>query len=116
MSASAPRLPRLTNGPFLRAANHRALVDQAKGILILLYRIDAEHASDVLRNWASATDATVLTVARTLVHAVCMEDDSKELDSEVRAHVEAAVGRLDGVRLPLSPGSPVSRPRLRSVQ
>jgi len=115
MPADAPRLSLLHNGSLRRAVNHRALVEQAKGILILLYRIDAEQAFDVLRGWASATDSTVLTVARTLVHAVCMEDNSKEWDREVRAHVEAAVGRLDGIRLPLPPEWHRPPPRLRIV-
>ena len=114
MSATPPRLSLVTNGSLRRAATHRALVEQAKGILILLYRIDAEQAFEVLRTWAAATDTSVANVARTLVHAVCLEDDSSEWDREVRAHVEAAVGRLDGIRLPLPPQ--LRRPRLRSVQ
>jgi hypothetical protein len=113
MSANPPRLSLVTNGSLRRAVTHQALVEQAKGILILLYRIDAEQAFEVLRSWATATDTSVVTVARTL-HAVCLKDDSSEWDREVRAHVEAAVGRLDGIRLPLPPQ--LRRPRLRSVQ
>ena len=120
MPATDPRSgsPRslLDHRPVRRAVNHRALVEQAKGILILLYRIDAEQAFDVLRDWARHTDSTVMTVAHILVHAVCMEDDSREWNAAVRDHVEAAVGRLDGIRQPL-PLTPVtrSRARLRSV-
>lgn len=103
--------------PLRRAVPHRALVEQAKGILILLYRIDAQQAFDVLREWARETDSTVLTVAHTLVHAVCMEDDTREWDTVVRGHVEAAVGRLDGIRLPLPAKPPArSRARLRTVK
>ena len=103
--------------PLRRAVPHRALVEQAKGILILLYRIDAQQAFDVLREWARETDSTVLTVAHTLVHAVCMEDDTREWDTVVRGHVEAAVGRLDGIRLPLPARPPArSRARLRTVK
>ena len=116
MPADAPRPSRLDNHPLRRAVNHRAQVDQAKGVLILLYRIDAVQAFDVLRSWAAATDSTVPIVARTLIHAVCLEDDSREWDGEVRAHVESAVGRLEGIRLPLPPDSYRAPPRLRSVR
>lgn len=121
MPATIPRsgspLSLLNNGPLRRAVAHRALVEQAKGILILLYRVDAEQAFEVLRDWARETDASVMTVAQTLVHAVCMEDDTREWDNVVRSHVEAAVGRLDGIRLPLPLGPPgSSRARLRTVK
>ncbi|MDZ5620966.1 ANTAR domain-containing protein [Nocardioides bizhenqiangii] len=105
------------HAPLRRAVSQRAVVEQAKGILILLYRIDAERAFDVLRDWAKDTDSTVQTVAHTLVHAVCMEDDTREWDTVVRGHVEAAVGRLDGIRLPLPSRPPArSRARLRTVK
>jgi hypothetical protein len=105
MPAPTPRrgsqLSLVNNRPLHRAVQHRAVVEQAKGILILLYRIDAERAFDVLRQWADDTGSTVVTVARTLVHAVCMEDQAADWDHVVRSHVESAVGRLDGLRLPL---------------
>ncbi|KAA1428715.1 ANTAR domain-containing protein [Nocardioides antri] len=117
MPASSPHLSLVHNGPLRRAVHHRALVEQAKGVLILLYRINSEQAFDVLRDWARETDATVVNVAQILVHAVCMGDDSREWDDAVRSHVEAAVGRLDGIRLPLPPSSAARpRPRLRPVQ
>jgi hypothetical protein len=115
MAAHASRSSRLHTDPVLRAINHRAQVDQAKGVLILLYRIDAVQAFAVLRSWASETGTTVVTVARTLLHAVCLEDDSKEWDNEVRAHVERAIGSLDGYRAHL-PDSHPPAPRLRVVR
>ena len=105
-SRSVPSRSLQDRAPLGRAVRHRALVEQAKGILILLYRIDAQQAFDVLREWGRETDSTVLTVAHTLVHAVCMEDDTREWDTVVRGHVEAAVGRLDGIRLPCPRGHP----------
>ena len=107
----------LAHAPLRRGVSQRAVVEQAKGILILLYRIDADQAFGVLRDWAKDTDSTILTVACTLVHAVCMEDDTREWDTVVRGHVEAAVGRLDGIRLPL-PARPPDPPqaRLRTVK
>lgn len=94
-----------------------ALVEQAKGILTLLYRIDAEQAVDVLRDWASDADESVKSVARRLVHAVCAADDTKEWNQAVRAHVETAVGRLGGVRLPRLSGPPIRHPtRFRTVR
>ncbi len=114
-AAHAPRFSRIHTDPVLRALNHRAQVDQAKGVLILLYRVDAVQAFAVLRSWASDTNTTVVTVARTLLHAVCLEDDSKEWDNEVRAHVERAIGSLDGFRVsPLRLHPPA--PRLRVVR
>lgn len=95
----------------------RALVEQAAGILTLLYRIDAEQAVDVLRDWAKDTDGSVKSVARRLVHAVCAADDANEWNQAVRAHVETAVGRLHGIRLPRPSGPPVRHPgRLRTVR
>ncbi len=94
-----------------------ALVEQAKGILTLLYRIDAEQAVDVLRDWARDTDGSVKSVARRLVHAVCAADDTREWNQVVRAHVETAVERLDGVRLPRPSGQPIRhRTRFRTVR
>lgn len=94
-----------------------ALVEQATGILTLLYRIDAEQAVDVLRDWARDTDGSVTSVARSLVHAVCAADDTEEWNQEVRAHVETAVGRRHGVRLPRPSGPPIRHPaRFRTVR
>jgi hypothetical protein len=46
---------------------------------------------------------------------VCLEDDSKEWDNEVRAHVERAIGSLDGYRAHLPDTHPPA-PRLRVVR
>jgi hypothetical protein len=88
--------------------SRRAVVEQARGMLILLYEIDAEQAFEVLRVWAKETETTVATVSQTLVHAIRLQDDYQAWDRMVQLHVEAAVGKLD------RSGPPRPRGRLRS--
>lgn len=95
-----------------RAAAGRATIDQARGILILLYRIDPDQALHVLRAWARETGSTVLTVARILVYVVCLDDTTSAWDRGVRDHVHAAVAEALGGQLPPPPSS---RPRFRTV-
>jgi hypothetical protein len=76
------------------------VIDQAIGVLIFLYRVDAERGFWILYSWARDTDSTVLTVARTLIHAVCLEDSTRAWDHDVRAHVEAALAQVRPLRLP----------------
>lgn len=82
------------------APSLRAVIDQATGVLILLYRVNAEQAFWMLHTWARETDSTVLTVARTLVHAICLEDNTRSWDEDVRDHVEAALAEVRPITLP----------------
>ena len=119
MPASAPRSgpsrSLLDPRPLRRAVSQRALVEQAKGILILLYRIDADRAFDVLRDWARTTDATVMTVAQVLVHAVCLEDDSVSGTrwSAATSRPPSGASTRSGSRFPSDPPAR-PRPRLRT--
>lgn len=74
-----------------RAATNHAIIDQAKGILILLHRIDGEHAFEVLRAWAKDTGSTPLVVARALVFTVCGDERRQTWDRTVRRYVESAL-------------------------
>lgn len=96
------RTPRPEGSAFAGHASYpgRAVIDQAIGVLIFLYRVDAERGFWILYSWARDTDASVLTVARTLVHAVCLEDTTREWDRDVRRHVEAALAEVRPLRLP----------------
>lgn len=113
-----------------RAVRGRALVERAKGAVILHFRIDADEAFELLRRWARETGSTVPVVAETLVHAVCLGDDTRDWDQAVLDHLREALetpgppavprpreggssdraGRLD-VRIRYAPSLPVVRLR-----
>ncbi|GAB2737218.1 ANTAR domain-containing protein [Nocardioides pakistanensis] len=48
-----------------------ALLDQAKGVLIFRYSIDADAASSLLALWAAEYGVSPEAVARTVVHEIC---------------------------------------------
>jgi hypothetical protein len=95
-----------------RQAQHvvasRAVIDQAKGVLIHRFRVDAEEAFTLLREWAAETCSTPQVVAQVLVHAVCLEDTSRAWDAAVLSYVAAAVGESVA-----EPARRVLRPRPR---
>ena len=58
--------------PELRAIDaNRAVVEHAKGALMLRYGIDSYQAFAVLVRWSRATHTPVHTIADTLVHGIC---------------------------------------------
>ncbi len=58
--------------PELRAINaNRAVVEQAKGALMLRYGLDSHQAFAVLVRWARETHTPVHTIAHTLIHGIC---------------------------------------------
>ncbi len=52
------------------AAKHRAVIEQAKGILMLTYRINADTAFELLRHHSQNTNTKVHDLAAHLVHQV----------------------------------------------
>ena len=48
-----------------------AVVEQAKGVLMLRYGIGSYEALAVLGGWARASDYPLIDVARALTHGVC---------------------------------------------
>ncbi|UMG91677.1 ANTAR domain-containing protein [Nocardioides sp. TF02-7] len=94
-----------------RAMANRVVIEQAKGILILRYRIGPDHAFDVLRLWASETGHSLFAVAKTLVDAASGDPDAVTWDSALRARIELA---LDASSPPVGPRGP--GPRLKSVR
>jgi hypothetical protein len=58
--------------PGLRAVDaHTALIEQAKGALMLRYGVDSCQALAVLVRWARMTGTPVRTIAHTLLHGIC---------------------------------------------
>lgn len=112
MSSFGPHPALLPNAQLRRAVLQRALLEQAKGALILHFRIDAETASELLRRWARETGSSVVVVAETLVHAVCLDDDDRDWDPVVLDHVTAALEHAPPLRPARRGRRRVPRPRL----
>jgi hypothetical protein len=72
---------------------NRSVIDQAKGALVLHFRVDPDAAFELLRAWATETNSTPLLVAQTLVHGVCLEDHARPWDPVVLSYVAAVMGR-----------------------
>ena len=59
------------------AAKHRAVIEQAKGMLMLTYRIDADTAFEVLRRHSQTTNTKVHDLAAHLVaHATALHQET----------------------------------------
>jgi hypothetical protein len=80
---SATRAP--TNHAVTEAAKHRAVIEQAKGMLMLTYRIDADTAFDVLRRHSQTTNTKVHDLAAHLVHQA------------TTLHLETAPAQIDAL-------------------
>ena len=62
-SAACGRLP----AAFAEFAESRAVIEQAKGMLVLLYGVDDESAFDMLRRRSQSTNVKLRTLAEQLV-------------------------------------------------
>lgn len=59
-------------GPGLRVIDaHRAVVERAKGTLMLRYGIDSHQAFALLVRWSRVTRTPVTTIAQTLLRGIC---------------------------------------------
>jgi len=56
-----------------------ALIEQAKGALMLRYGVDSHQAFAVLVRWAQAARTPVRTVAHTLLHGICEGNPQTEV-------------------------------------
>src|SRR6478735_3203466 len=66
--------------PGPRAIDARtALIEQAKGALMLRYGVDSHQAFAVLVRWAQVTHTPVRTVAHTLLHGICEGNPQTEI-------------------------------------
>lgn len=98
MSSFGPHPALPPNAQLRRAVLQRIVLEQAKGALILHFRIDAETAFDLLRQWSRETGSSVPVVAETLVRAVCLGDDAREWDPAVLDHLTAALEHAPPLR------------------
>ncbi len=69
--------------PDQRSAGHdigqmtsSALVEQAKGVLIFRYSVDAATAQSILELWSEEVEADLVAVAFALVHDICQGGDA----------------------------------------
>jgi hypothetical protein len=58
--------------------NTRAVIEQAKGALMLRYGIDSYQALAVMVRWSRVTDTPVHVIAQTLLHGVCEGNPATE--------------------------------------
>ncbi|HET7385574.1 MAG TPA: ANTAR domain-containing protein [Nocardioidaceae bacterium] len=70
----------------------RPPIDQAKGILMLRYSLDADDAFRVLMRWSMATNVKLRDVAAALVSIVGQEPDSLKRDEDLEEAVLRYVG------------------------
>jgi hypothetical protein len=64
---------RRENDQLREAMDSRAVIDQAKGALMLRYGLDASAAFELLRRWSQTSNTKVRTIADTLVNVVCQD-------------------------------------------
>lgn len=66
-----------------RIDGDRAVVEQAKGALMLRYGISSHEAFALLLSWSHEVDATLHTIAHTLVNAACQAGDPDHYDPDL---------------------------------
>jgi hypothetical protein len=66
-------------GPLRVIDANRAIVERAKGALMLRYGIDSYQAFALLVRWSRVTKAPVPTIAHTLLHGICEGNPETEL-------------------------------------
>jgi anti-anti-sigma factor len=71
----------------------RAVIDQAKGVLMAHYAVDDEQAFAQLRRWSQRSNTPLHKVADTLVNAICRGVRSPEYGSELVGWLEQQLGR-----------------------
>lgn len=54
-----------------------AVIEQAKGALMLLYGISSHEALAVLVNWSQEANTSLLTIASSLLHGICLGDEAE---------------------------------------
>lgn len=95
--------------PRLRVVDaHTAIIEQAKGALMLRYHVDSCEALAVLVRWARVTDTPVRTVAHTLLHGICEGNPQTEVRHRALVRwLEAQLRDSDpGPALPMSVVAP----------
>ncbi|MUL48734.1 ANTAR domain-containing protein [Mycobacterium sp. CBMA293] len=73
----------------------RALIEQAKGVLMVAYGVDADRAFDILKWRSQTTQVKLKTVAAQLLHALMRQGLSAESTSAVDRLLVAGTGLTD---------------------
>jgi hypothetical protein len=71
------------NEQLREAIDSRAVIEQAKGALILRYGLDDDAAFAVLRRWSQGSNTKLHTIADVLVNTVCRDDPQPSQESEL---------------------------------
>jgi hypothetical protein len=79
-------IPHQANAPLTEVASltdAAALIEQAAGVLIFRFGVDAATAKALMQLWAAEAGAQVDAVAHALVHDICQGDRSGPTDPHV---------------------------------
>lgn len=64
-----------------QALQSRGVIEQAKGMLMLCYDVDSDHAFAILRRFSQHRNVKLHTIAHTLVHAIYRHDVTTSWDT-----------------------------------
>ncbi len=78
-----------------RVVESRAVIEQAKGVLMVTYGVDADRAFDILRWRSQATQVKLKTVAAEFVNTLMRQGLSSECTSAVDRLLVADTGLAD---------------------
>jgi ANTAR domain len=79
---------RRENAELREALTSRAVIDQAKGVLILRYGIDQELAFLVLQQWSREQSVSIRCIAESLVHGICQGRQGDAFDAPLMRWLE----------------------------
>jgi hypothetical protein len=89
-----------------------AVVEQAKGALMLRYGIGSRESLAVLERWALEAGAPVRDVADALVNGICLGRVAPETDGTVRWLEQRLRGDVSDVRATAAEPAPLSSPEV----
>lgn len=86
------------------AMESRAVIEQAKGVLMAAYQVDADRAFAILTRWSMQTNVKIRDLVVPLI-AICLDDN----------HVGDRDATYRAIREAMDTSDPSQRPRLHSV-
>jgi hypothetical protein len=78
------------------AIDSRAVIEQAKGALMLRYGLDQDAAFAVLKRWSQDSNIKLHTIADTLINSVCRDDPPPPDNPDLAHWLEESVRVLPG--------------------
>lgn len=84
--------------PYSLNAPDKALVEQAKGALMLRYGVGSRESLAVLQRWALEAGVPVRDIADALVTGICLGRVTSETDGTVRWLEQRLRGDIEGLR------------------